>query len=190
MLYYYLPKRAERPYFSYRLSILSFWGITFFYMWAGSHHLHYTALPHWVQNLGMTFSVDAAHSFLRASAGNALLTLGLAQGPRRRDVALYDGGGCLSAFERLEGSLVGDRPVNSLSTIPTGHRPRARRRARLGGADRLGSLTLGCALWKRRRMSQRFVEVHFWLDGEDAPVPCYLLSELRNLQGLMARLLR
>src|SRR5699024_10454722 len=52
MLYYYLPKRAERPIYSYRLSILSFWGITFFYMWAGSHHLHYTALPQWVQTLG------------------------------------------------------------------------------------------------------------------------------------------
>ena len=57
MLYYYLPKRAQRPIYSYRLSILSFWGIVFFYVWAGSHHLHYTALPHWVQTLGMTFSV-------------------------------------------------------------------------------------------------------------------------------------
>ena len=57
MLYYYLPKRAERPIYSYRLSILSFWGIVFFYVWVGSHHLHYTALPQWVQTLGMTFSV-------------------------------------------------------------------------------------------------------------------------------------
>ncbi len=57
MMYYYLPMRAGRPIFSYRMSIISFWGITFFYMWAGSHHLHYTALPHWVQTLGMTFSV-------------------------------------------------------------------------------------------------------------------------------------
>src|SRR5690606_13022681 len=57
MMYYYMPKRAGRPIYSYRISIISFWGITFFYMWAGSHHLHYTALPHWVQTLGMTFSV-------------------------------------------------------------------------------------------------------------------------------------
>src|SRR3546814_7144010 len=57
MLYYYLPKRAGRPIYSYRMSIIGFWGITFFYMWAGSHHLHYTALPQWVQTLGMTFSV-------------------------------------------------------------------------------------------------------------------------------------
>ena len=47
MLYYYLPKTAGRPIYSYRMSIIGFWGITFFYMWAGSHHLHYTALPHW-----------------------------------------------------------------------------------------------------------------------------------------------
>src|SRR3546814_20776438 len=50
MMYYYLPKRAGRPIYSYRMSIISFWGITFFYMWAGSHHLHYTAFPTWVQN--------------------------------------------------------------------------------------------------------------------------------------------
>lgn len=53
MMYYYLPKRAGRPIFSYRMSIISFRGITFMYMRAGSHHLHYTALPHWVQTLGM-----------------------------------------------------------------------------------------------------------------------------------------
>lgn len=74
MLYYYLPVRAQRPIFSYRLSIISFWGITFFYMWVGSHHLHYTALPTWVQNLGMTFSVMLLVPSW-ASAGNALATL-------------------------------------------------------------------------------------------------------------------
>jgi cytochrome c oxidase cbb3-type subunit I len=74
MLYYFLPMRAGRPIFSYRLSIISFWGITFFYMWAGSHHLHYTALPQWVQTLGMTFSLMLLIPSW-ASAGNALLTL-------------------------------------------------------------------------------------------------------------------
>ena len=94
MLYYYLPKRAERPIFSYRLSILSFWGITFFYMWAGSHHLHYTALPHWVQNLGMTFSVMLTSTVLgfgRERPADAQWRV--AQGARRRDPALYDDGG-------------------------------------------------------------------------------------------------
>ena len=74
MMYYFLPKRAGRPLFSYRLSIISFWGITFLYMWAGSHHLHYTALPQWVQTLGMTFSVMLLVPSW-ASAANALLTL-------------------------------------------------------------------------------------------------------------------
>jgi 4-amino-4-deoxy-L-arabinose transferase-like glycosyltransferase len=91
MMYYYLPKRAGRPIFSYRLSIISFWGITFIYMWAGSHHLHYTALPQWVQTLGMTFSVMLLVPSW-ASAGNALATQRrLAQGARRRDAALHDG---------------------------------------------------------------------------------------------------
>jgi cytochrome c oxidase cbb3-type subunit 1 len=74
MMYYFLPMRAGRPIFSYRMSIISFWGITFFYMWAGSHHLHFTALPHWVQTLGMTFSLMLLIPSW-ASAGNALLTL-------------------------------------------------------------------------------------------------------------------
>src|SRR3546814_6241185 len=74
MMYYYLPTRAGRPIFSYRLSIIGFWGITFFYMWVGSHHLHYTALPHWVQTLGVTFSVMLLVPSW-AAAANALLTL-------------------------------------------------------------------------------------------------------------------
>ena len=57
MMYYFVPKRAERPVYSYRLSIVHFWALSFTYIWAGPHHLHYTALPDWVQTLGMTFSV-------------------------------------------------------------------------------------------------------------------------------------
>ena len=57
MMYYFIPKRAERPVYSYRLSILHFWSLIFIYIWAGPHHLHYTALPDWAQTLGMTFSI-------------------------------------------------------------------------------------------------------------------------------------
>lgn len=57
MMYYFVPKQAERPVYSYRLSVIHFWAITFLYIWAGPHHLHYTALPDWVQTLGMTFSI-------------------------------------------------------------------------------------------------------------------------------------
>ena len=96
MLYYYLPKRAQRPIYSYRLSILSFWGIVFFYVWAGSHHLHYTALPHWVQTLGMTFSVMLLVPSW-ATAANALLTLNGAWDKVRDDATLqlHDGRGDL-----------------------------------------------------------------------------------------------
>ena len=87
MLYYYLPKRAGRPIYSYRMSIVGFWGITFFYMWVGSHHLHYTALPLWVQNLGMTFSLMLLVPSWIAAA-NALLTLNGAWHKVRTDATL------------------------------------------------------------------------------------------------------
>ncbi|MFY8087558.1 MAG: cbb3-type cytochrome c oxidase subunit I, partial [Rubrivivax sp.] len=57
MMYYYIPKQAERPVYSYRLSIVHFWALIFTYMWAGPHHLHYTALPDWAQSIGMIFSL-------------------------------------------------------------------------------------------------------------------------------------
>jgi cytochrome c oxidase cbb3-type subunit 1 len=57
MMYYFMPKQAERPVYSYRLSIVHFWALIFTYMWAGPHHLHYTALPDWAQSLGMVFSL-------------------------------------------------------------------------------------------------------------------------------------
>lgn len=57
MMYYFVPKQAERPIYSYRLSIVHFWALAFTYMWAGSHHLHFTSLPDWTQSLGMAFSL-------------------------------------------------------------------------------------------------------------------------------------
>src|SRR3546814_489257 len=116
MMYYYLPKRAGRPIYSYRLSIISFWGITFFYMWAGSHHLHYTALPHWVQTLGVTFSVMLLVPSW-ASAGNALLTLNGAWHKVRDDATLrfMMAAAVFYGLSTFEGSFMAIRPVNSLS---------------------------------------------------------------------------
>jgi cytochrome c oxidase cbb3-type subunit 1 len=57
MMYYFVPKQAERPVFSYKLSIIHFWALIFLYIWAGPHHLHYTALPDWASTLGMVFSI-------------------------------------------------------------------------------------------------------------------------------------
>lgn len=116
MLYYFLPVRARRPIWSYRLSILSFWGITFFYIWVGSHHLHYTALPYWVQTLGMTFSVMLLVPSW-ASAGNAIATLNGAWHKVRDDATLrfMFVAAVFYGLSTFEGSFLAIRPVNSLS---------------------------------------------------------------------------
>ena len=191
MLYYYLPVRAQRPIFSYRLSILSFWGITFFYMWAGSHHLHYTALPHWVQTLGMTFSVMLLVPSW-ASAGNALLTLNGAWHRVRDDAtlrfmmvaALFYG---ISTFE---GSFLAIRPVNSLSHYTdwtVGH-------VHAGALGWVAMITFGAfytlvpSIWKREGMySWKLVEVHFWLSVAGTLIYIIAMWNSGILQGLMWR---
>ncbi|WP_064682818.1 cytochrome-c oxidase, cbb3-type subunit I [Rhizobium bangladeshense] len=191
MLYYYLPKRAERPIFSYRLSILSFWGITFFYMWAGSHHLHYTALPHWVQNLGMTFSVMLLVPSW-ASAGNALLTLNGAWHKVRDDATLRFI--MMAAFfyglSTFEGSFLAIRPVNSLSHYTdwtVGH-------VHAGALGWVAMITFGSlytlvpSIWKRERMySATLVEVHFWLALVGTLIYVFAMWNSGIIQGLMWR---
>ncbi len=191
MLYYYLPKRAERPIFSYRLSILSFWGITFFYMWAGSHHLHYTALPHWVQNLGMTFSVMLLVPSW-ASAGNALLTLNGAWHRVRDDATLrfMFVAAVFYGLSTFEGSFLAIRPVNSLSHYTdwtVGH-------VHAGALGWVALITFGAlytvvpALWKRERMySAALVEVHFWLALAGTLIYVFAMWNSGIIQGLMWR---
>ena len=191
MLYYFLPKRAERPIYSYRLSILSFWGIVFFYIWAGSHHLHYTALPLWVQSLGMTFSVMLLVPSW-ASAGNALMTLNGAWHKVRDDATLrfmmlavvFYG---ISTFE---GSFMAIRSVNALShytdwTVAHVH---------AGAMGWVAMITFGSIyavtpiLWRRQTMySWRLVEWHFWLALAGTVI--YLLAIWNSgiVQGLMWR---
>lgn len=191
MLYYYLPKRAGRPIFSYRLSILSFWGITFFYMWAGSHHLHYTALPHWVQNLGMTFSVMLLVPSW-ASAGNALLTLNGAWHKVRDDATLRFM--MMAAFfyglSTFEGSFLAIRPVNSLSHYTdwtVGH-------VHAGALGWVAMITFGAlytlvpTIWRRERMySAALVEVHFWLALVGTLIYVFAMWNSGIIQGLMWR---
>jgi cytochrome c oxidase cbb3-type subunit 1 len=127
MMYYYIPKQAERPVYSYRLSIVHFWALIFTYMWAGPHHLHYTALPDWAQSIGMIFSLV----LLAPSWGgmiNGIMTLSGAWHKLRDDpilkfliVSLSFYG--MSTFE-------GPMPLHGLDG-----RPRALRRAGLGGSD-------------------------------------------------------
>ena len=191
MLYYFLPKRAERPIYSYRLSILGFWGITFFYIWAGSHHLHYTALPYWVQTLGMTFSIMLLVPSW-AAAGNALMTLNGAWHKVRDDAVLrfmmvavvFYG---LSTFE---GSFMSIRPVNALSHYTdwtVGH-------VHAGAMGWVALITFGAIytltplLWRRETMySWRLVEVHFWLAVAGTVIYVFAMWNSGIIQGLMWR---
>jgi len=191
MLYYFLPKRAERPIYSYRLSILSFWGITFFYIWAGSHHLHYTALPHWVQTLGMTFSVMLLVPSW-ASAGNALMTLNGAWHKVRDDATLrfMMVAAVFYGLSTFEGSFMAIRPVNSLSHYTDwtiGH-------VHAGAMGWVALITFGSiyalvpVLWRRETMySWKAVEWHFWLALSGTVIYIFAMWNSGIIQGLMWR---
>ena len=167
MMYYYLPKRAERPIFSYRLSIISFWGITFMYMWAGAHHLHYTALPQWVQTLGMTFSIVLLVPSW-ASAGNALATLNGAWHKVRDDATLrfMMVAAVFYGLSTFEGSFMAIRAVNSLSHYTdwtVGH-------VHAGALGWVAMITVGSIysmlprlLGQERMYSIKAIDLHFWL---------------------------
>ena len=116
LMYYFLPKAANRPVFSYRLSIIHFWALIFIYIWAGPHHLLYTALPDWAQSLGMVFSV----MLVAPSWGgmlNGLLTLRGAWDKVRQDPMLKFMVVAVTAYgmATLEGPTLAIKSVNSLS---------------------------------------------------------------------------
>jgi len=167
MMYYFVPKQAERPVYSYRLSIVHFWGLIFLYIWAGPHHLHYTALPDWAQTLGMVFSVML---WMPSWGGmiNGLMTLNGAWDKVRTDpiirmmvmsIAFYG----MSTFE---GPMMSIKSVNSLSHYTDwtiGH-------VHSGALGWNGMITfsaiyyLAPRLWGRERMySLRMINWHFWL---------------------------
>lgn len=191
MMYYFLPKRADRPIYSYRMSIVGFWGITFFYMWAGSHHLHYTALPIWVQDLGMTFSLMLlVPSWI--AAGNALATLNGAWEKVRDDASLrfMMVAAVFYGLTTFEGSFMAIRPVNSLShytdwTIGHVHA------GTLGWVSMIvfGSFySLVPWLWNRERMySNKLVELHFWLAMAGTLIYVFSMWNSGIIQGLMWR---
>jgi len=166
IMYYFIPKRVERPIYSYRLSIVHFWSLIFLYIWAGPHHLHYTALPEWTQNLGMAFSIML---WMPSWGGmiNGLMTLSGAWDKLRTDpvvrflvisVAFYG----MSTFE---GPVMAIKAVNSLShytdwTIGHVHS------GALGWVAMVSFGAIYCLvpwLWKRKALySIRLVEWHFW----------------------------
>jgi cytochrome c oxidase cbb3-type subunit 1 len=188
MMYYYLPKRAGRPIYSYRLSIISFWGITFMYMWAGSHHLHYTALPQWVQTLGMTFSlVLLVPSW--ASAGNALATLNGAWHKVRDDATLrfMMAAAVFYGLTTFEGSFMAIRPVNALSHYTdwtVGH-------VHSGALGWNGFMAAGMfywlapRLWNTKLWSPALANMHFWVGLTGILVYVSAMWTAGITQGLM-----
>ncbi|MGZ6038215.1 MAG: cbb3-type cytochrome c oxidase subunit I, partial [Phenylobacterium sp.] len=167
MMYYFVPKRIERPIYSYRLSIVHFWALIFIYIWAGPHHLHYTALPQWAQTLGMTFSIML---WMPSWGGmiNGLMTLSGAWDKLRTDpvVRMMVVSLAFYGMSTFEGPVMSVREVNALShytdwTIAHVHS---------GALGWVGFITFGTVyclvpwLWKKKAMwSQRLVEWHFWI---------------------------
>jgi len=166
MMYYYLPKMANRPVFSYRLSIVHFWALIFIYIWAGPHHLLYSALPDWAQSLGMIFSV----MLVAPSWGgmlNGLLTLRGAWDKVRESAVLKFMVVAVTAYgmATFEGPLLSVKSVNALShftdwTIAHVH---------VGALGWNGFLTFGILYWLIPRLfntklySQKMANFHFWL---------------------------
>ncbi len=190
IMYYFIPKRAGRPVYSYRLSIIHFWALIFLYIWAGPHHLHYTALPDWTQTLGMTFSIML---WMPSWGGmiNGLMTLSGAWDKLRTDpvlrmmvlsVAFY-------GMATFEGPVMSIKEVNSLShytdwTIGHVHS------GALGWVAFISFGAIYCLvpwLWNRPLYSQRLVNWHFWIATIGIVVYVTSMWVSGILQGLMWR---
>jgi cytochrome c oxidase cbb3-type subunit I len=191
IMYYFVPKRAGRPVYSYRLSIVHFWTLIFLYIWAGPHHLHYTALPDWAQTLGMTFSVML---WMPSWGGmiNGIMTLSGAWDKLRTDpvlrflvssVAFYG----MSTFE---GPLMSIKPVNALSHYTdwtVGH-------VHSGALGWVAFVSFGAiyylvpVLWKRQQLySMRLVSAHFWVATIGIVLYITAMWVSGIMQGLMWR---
>ena len=139
IMYYFIPKQAGRPVYSYRLSVLHFWSLIFLYIWAGPHHLHYTSLPDWTQTLGMAFSI----MLWMPSWGGMINGLDdpvrrLGQAAHRPRTALFGHRRRLLRHVDLRGAGDGDPPGQlAVALHRLDRRPCAFRRARLGGVHQL-----------------------------------------------------
>ncbi len=167
MMYYFVPKQAERPIYSYRLSIIHFWALIFLYIWAGPHHLHYTALPDWAQTLGMVFSIML---WMPSWGGmiNGLMTLNGAWDKVRTDpiIRMMVMSLAFYGMSTFEGPVMSIKSVNSLSHYTDwtiGH-------VHSGALGWNGMITFSAIyflvprLWQRERLySIRMVNWHFWL---------------------------
>jgi cytochrome c oxidase cbb3-type subunit I/II len=190
LMYYFLPKAAERPVYSYRLSIVHFWSLVFIYIWAGPHHLHYTALPEWASTLGMLFSVML---WMPSWGGmiNGLLTLRGAWGKVAADPVLkfFVVGITFYGMSTFEGPLLSVKDVNALShysdwTIAHVH---------AGALGWVGFMIFGMTYWLLPKLfqaplwSKALATTHFWVSTVGIVlyiIPIYVAG---LTQGLMLR---
>ncbi|MGR4870481.1 cytochrome-c oxidase, cbb3-type subunit I [Variovorax sp. LARHSF232] len=191
MMYYYIPKQAERPVYSYRLSIVHFWALIFTYMWAGPHHLHYTALPDWTQSLGMVFSLI----LLAPSWGgmiNGVMTLSGAWHKLRTDPILRFLIVSLSFYgmSTFEGPMMSIKTVNSLSHYTDwgiAH-------VHSGALGWVGFITMGSLYYLIPRLYGRTamysvpaIELHFWISTIGVVLYIAAMWIAGVMQGLMWR---
>jgi len=167
MMYYFVPKQADRPVYSYRLSVVHFWALIFTYMWAGPHHLHYTALPDWAQSLGMVFSLI----LLAPSWGgmiNGIMTLSGAWHKLRTDPILKFLVTSLSFYgmSTFEGPMMSVKSVNALSHYTdwtVGH-------VHSGALGWVAMVSIGALYYMLPRLygktemhSTKLINTHFWI---------------------------
>ncbi|MEP7298707.1 MAG: cytochrome-c oxidase, cbb3-type subunit I [Burkholderiales bacterium] len=193
MMYYYIPKQAERPVYSYRLSIVHFWALIFTYMWAGPHHLHYTALPDWAQSVGMIFSLV----LLAPSWGgmiNGMMTLSGAWHKLRDDPILKFLIVSLSFYgmSTFEGPMMSIKTVNALSHYTDwtiGH-------VHSGALGWVGLVSMGSLYYLIPRMFGRkemysvpAISLHFWIATLGIVLYIAAMWIAGVMQGLMWRAL-
>jgi cytochrome c oxidase cbb3-type subunit 1 len=191
MMYYFVPKQANRPVYSYRLSIIHFWALIFLYIWAGPHHLHYTALPDWAQTLGMVFSIML---WMPSWGGmiNGLMTLSGAWDKIRTDPIIRMMVAALAFYgmSTFEGPVMSIKAVNALSHYTDwtiGH-------VHSGALGWVGLISFAAVyhmvpkLWGRARLySERMVVWHFWLAMLGIVVYAAVMWVSGVMQGLMWR---
>jgi len=191
MMYYFVPKQAQRPIYSYRLSVVHFWALISVYMWAGPHHLHYTSLPDWVGSIGMVFSL----LLLAPSWGgmiNGIMTLSGAWHKLRTDPILKFMIVSLSFYgmSTFEGPMMSIKTVNALSHYTDwgiAH-------VHSGALGWVAMMTIGSMyhliprLFNRQQMySVKLIDVHFWTSTIGVVLYIASMWSAGVMQGLMWR---